>query len=475
VAIGPRPWSAARHRGPPEAAVSSPRPRGSLDRFLSLFADVRPGETRQLVLLTLTVFLILAAYYIMKPAREALILAQPRGAEIKSYTLGAQALLLTLAVPLYGVLATRMARRWLINLVTLFFIACLPVFYVLAENGYPVGIVFFLWIGIFSLMVIAQFWAFANDVYTPEAGKRLFALIAFGASSGAVFGAFICGRLIRLIGVHALLLLAAVVLAASLAVFNLVERRALRSAASGGPAADADRPIGEGNPFGLVLQHRYLMLIATLILLLNWVNANGEYILGSVVRSTGEEQIASGQLRAEERSAFIGHFYASYFQVVNITGMLLQLFLVSRAINYSGVPVSMTILPLVALVSYGVAALVPSLGILRWVKTAENSIDYSLQNTVSQVLYLPTTRAQKYKAKQVIDTFVVRSGDLLAAGTVLVGTSALAFGASRFAMINVVLVLAWLVLAVAVGREFVRRVPARRPAMRLALGRRRGP
>ena len=72
--------------------------------------------------------------------------------------------------------------------------------------------------------------------------------------------------------------------------------------------------------------------------------------------------------------------------------------------------------------------MVPSLGILRWVKTAENSIDYSLQNTVSQVLYLPTTRAQKYKAKQVIDTFVVRSGDLLAAGTVLVGTSVLAFG-----------------------------------------------
>ena len=91
-------------------------------------------------------------------------------------------------VPLYGALATRLPRRRLINVVTAFFIACLPVFYLLAERGVPVGLVFFLWIGIFSLMVIAQFWAYANDVYTPEAGKRLFAVIAFGASSGAVFG-----------------------------------------------------------------------------------------------------------------------------------------------------------------------------------------------------------------------------------------------------------------------------------------------
>ena len=205
------------------------------ERLLRLFTDVRAGEGRQLLLLALNVFLILAAYYVMKPVREALILAQPGGAEIKSYAMAGQALLLTMAVPLYGALAARMPRRWLINLVTIFFIACLPVFYVLVRNGVPVGLAFFLWIGIFSLMVIAQFWAFANDLYTPEAGKRLFALIAFGASSGAVFGAFVCARLIRIIGVPPLLLVAASILAASLALFNLLERRPRRSEATGAP------------------------------------------------------------------------------------------------------------------------------------------------------------------------------------------------------------------------------------------------
>jgi AAA family ATP:ADP antiporter len=452
--------------GPAELVIATgstgaPAPRPPLERFLGLFTDVRAGEGPQLLLLTLNVFLILAAYYVMKPVREALILVQPAGAEIKSYAMAGQALILTLAVPLYGGLAARVARRQLINVVTLFFIACLPIFYLLAQNGVAVGIVFFLWIGIFSLMVIAQFWAFAADVYTPEAGKRLFALIAFGASSGAVFGAFICSRLIEVMGVHSLLLVAAGVLAVSLAVFNVAERLARAPAAATARAAsDADRPVGEGNPFGIVLRHRYLLLIALLILLLNWVNATGEYILSSVVTATGAEQIAAGHLRVEDHGAFIGRFYADYFQVVNITGMLLQLFLVSRALKYLGVPVAVCILPMVALVSYGVAALIPSLGILRWVKTAENSIDYSLQNTVSHVLYLPTSRADKYKAKQAIDTFFVRAGDLLSAGMVLVGTGLLTFGVGRFALINIILILVWLALAVAVGREFVRRTPA---------------
>jgi AAA family ATP:ADP antiporter len=97
---------------------------------------------------------------------------------------------------------------------------------------------------------------------------------------------------------------------------------------------------------------------------------------------------------------------------------------------------------------------------VRWVKTAENSVDYSLQNTVAQMLYLPTTREEKYKAKQVTDTFVVRAGDVLSSVTVLVGTSLLALSVKQFAMVNVVLVTLWFVVAFLVGREFQRRTTA---------------
>lgn len=442
---------------PPATAAPASAPRRPLERFLHLFCDVRDGEGRQLLLLALNVFLILVAYYVMKPVREVLILNQPGGAELKSYAYAAQALLLVVVVPLYGALATRLARRRLINVVTSFFLACLPAFYAMAERGAPIGIVFFLWIGVFSLMVIAQFWAYANDIYTPEAGKRLFAVIAFGASGGAVVGSWLAGHLIQTIGVNALLLAAAAVLATSLALFNLIDRLGAADRAAHPAAAGAEAPIGGSGAFALVLRNRYLLGMALVILLLNWVNSAGEYILSSIVKHAAEADIAAGRLAPADQGKYIGAFFADYFQIVNIVGLLLQLFVVARLVKWVGVPVALCVLPVVALGSYGVAALLPSLAIMRWVKTAENSVDYSLMNTVRQMLFLPTTREEKYKAKQVIDTFVVRSGDVLAAATVYLGTTLFAFSVSQFALINVVLVLAWLAASVLTGLEFRRR------------------
>jgi ATP:ADP antiporter, AAA family len=435
-------------------APTSPPPPGPLVRFLRLFTEVREGEGAQVLLLALNVFLILTAYYVMKPAREALILVQPGGAEIKSYATALQAVLLAAAVPAYGALATRLAPRRLVNVVTAFFIGCLPLFYLAAEAGMHIGVPFFLWIGVFSLMVIAQFWAYANDLYTPEAGKRLFALIAFGASSGAVFGAFISGDLIDVLGVHALLLVAAAILAASLMIFNLIDLRARATQISPARTKVPEPRVGDGNPFSLVLRSRYLLLIAALFLLLNWMGTTGEYILSSIVKRAAEAEVAAGTLAPAEEGAFIGAFFAHYFQVVNVAGMLLQLFVVSRLVKYLGVRVALCVLPAVALGSYFVAALIPSLAIVRWVKIAERSVDYSLQNTVAQMLYLPTTREEKYKAKQVTDTLVVRAGDVLAAATVFVGSSLLSLSVTQFALINVLLAAVWFAFALRLGREF---------------------
>lgn len=458
---------------PPSVPQPAARPaaglgvKSPLDRFLSLFTDVRAGEGGQLLLLGFTVFLILTSYYVMKPVREALILAQPGGAEIKSYAMAWQAALLVAVVPLYGALAKRLPRRRLINVVTLFYVACLPVFYVLAERGVRVGVPFFLWIGIFSLMVIAQFWAFCNDLYTVESGKRLFALIAFGASSGAVFGAFVSHQLIDVLGVRLLLLVAGGILALSLLCFNVVDAYSRRHPVDAPTAAgEEDQPVGDRSPFAVVWSNRYLLGVALLILMLNWVNATGEYIMGRIVSREAAALVAAGE--QADAGAYIGSFYAGFFQVVNLAGMLLQLFIVSRLIRFLGVPVAICVLPVVAFGSYAVAAALPVLAVVRWVKTAENSVDYSLQNTVSHTLYLPTTREEKYKAKQLIDTFFVRIGDVLSAATVYAGTHWLTLGVSQFAQINMALVVVWLALAVWVGRRFRRADPKTHPPGQVA-------
>jgi AAA family ATP:ADP antiporter len=441
---------------PAQAAVP---PRRPLERFLRLFTDVRDGEGPQLLLLACNTFLILCAYYLMKPVREVLILDQPHGAELKSYAYGAQAVLLLAIVPLYGALATRLSRQRLINVVTLFFIVCLPLFWLAAGTEAPIGFVFFLWTGIFSLMVIAQFWGYANDLYSVEAGKRLFAVIAFGSSAGAVFGAWLAGQLIRAIGVPPLLLVAAGLLGFSLLLFNSTDRRVLRGE-SAREAEEARAVIGGQGAFRMVLSDRYLLLMALVILLLNCINSAGEYILSSIVKQAADAQVAAGTLAPLEVRRFIGAFFSDYFGIVNLAGMLLQLFAVSRLIKWIGVPAALLVLPVVAFGSYAVAALLPTLVAVRWAKVAENSVDYSLMNTVRHMLFLPTTREQKYKAKQVIDSFAARAGDIVSAGIVFLGTAVLTLSVAQFAWINVALIVVWIGVCVAAGAEFRRRSAA---------------
>ena len=435
--------------------------RSALDRFLGLFAEVRAGEGLSALLLAVNVFLLLTSYYIMKPVREALILAAPGGAELKSYMSAGQTLLLLLFVPAYARLASRLPRRRLLNGVTLFFAACLVAFWLLGTStALPLGVPFFLWIGIFSVSLVAQFWSFANDLYTPEQGKRLFAILGFGASAGAVFGATSVKGLIAPLGLMGSLLVAGAVLLVSLVFTNWVDARA--SDRRPAVAKQVEEPMGDENPYRLVFGRRYLLLIALLILLLNWVNSTGEYILGKVVSEAARAAAAATPgAPAGFVNDSIGRFYGDFYGVVNAASLVVQLFLVSRILKYIGVRAALLILPVIAFAGYALAAFVPVLGIIRWSKTAENATDYSLMNTLKGVLFLPTTREEKYKAKQAIDTLFMRAGDVLSAALVFAGTTWLGFAARQFALVNLGLVLVWLVIALRIGREFQRLTAAK--------------
>ena len=436
--------------------------RSPLERLLGLFAEVRSGEGKVVLLLALNVFLILTAYYIIKPVREALILTVDGGAELKSYAAAGQGLLLLGAVPIYAWLASSVSRRRLINAVTLFFVSNLVLFFLLMkitpDSSRLLAIGFFLWVGVFNLMVPAQFWSFANDVYTVEQGKRLFAIVAFGASVGAVLGSGIADRLIGPFGLDQLLLVSAGLLLASLAVTALVENMQRDRQVGSRPVEE--EPLPKGGAFGLVLRNRYLLLIGFLMLFLNWVNTTGEYILSDTVKGAIEAQADTAGMVGAARDAWVGEhigaFYARFFSVVNVVALSLQLFVVSRVLKYLGVRVALMILPVIALGGYAILFAMPLLNVVRWAKTAENATDYSLQNTVRQALFLPTTREQKYKAKQAIDTVFVRAGDLLSAALVYVGVNVLALSTRQFALVNLGLGVVWLVIAARIGLEYKR-------------------
>lgn len=454
--------------------MSTPPPRRSawLERALRPFAKVQPGEGLVAVLMLVCVFLILTSYYLMKTAREGLILAGGTfglgGDELKTYATGAMALLLVGIVPAYGMLANRVRRIRLINISYAIVIACLGVFFVLGRLGVPVGLPFFIWLGLVNVFLIAQFWSYANDLYSEEQGKRLFAIIATGGALGALCGPYIA----KVAETFTVMLVAAGILVGCIALFNVIERlqRTHAREATKDERA-AEEPISGEGGFALVVRDRYLLLIGVMLLVTNLVNTTGEYVLSNAVRDHALDLVpatAHANLAGEAREAaieadrreVIKAFYADFFLWVNVVGFLIQAFLVSRIIRKLGVRRALFVLPLVAFGAYGVIGLAGGIALIRAAKTAENSIDYSLQNTVRQALFLPTSRAVKYKAKAAIDTFFVRAGDTLSAVLVGLGVHQLALGRREFALVNLGLIAVWLVVAAGIARHHRRLSPA---------------
>jgi AAA family ATP:ADP antiporter len=445
----------------PSSSPFPPERKSWLDRLLSLFTEVRPGEGVTALLLAANIFCFLALYSALKPVRSALILSES-GAVAQSYAAAAQALLLLAIVPLYGSFASRVNRLGLTAFVAIFFASNLLIFYVLGRAGVRIGIPFYVWIGIFNLMVPAQLWALANDVYTNDRGKRLLPLVGLGASLGAWVGAEFAAALFGTFGPYPLMLVAAGGLFVCLALSFWIHRReGAATRRTGADHLEAERPIGGAGGFQLVLKQRYLLYIGLLMIVLNVVNTLGEFVLGSMVETEAVRAVAASGGVVNE-AQWIGSFMARFQANVNLLGLLLQMFVVSRVFKYIGVRGALFIMPVVSLASYGVIAILPILSIVRVAKTLENSCDYSIQNTARQALFLPTSREAKYKAKQAIDSFFVRAGDLLQAVVVFAST-ALAFGVRGIAVLNVVFVAIWLVLVFAIVREHKKLVPVETP------------
>lgn len=427
------------------------RTKSPLDRLLAVFSDVRAGEATSVLLLALNVFLLLTSYYLLKTIRESLILTES-GAFIKSYASAGQALLLLLVIPAYGYLGSKVNRVRLITFMTLFFVANIAIFYLVGRAGTEIGVAFFLWVGIFNVFIVAQFWSFANDLYTEEEGKRLFPVIGVGASLGAWIGAMLASQAFKVFDPYTIMLFAGAGLFVTAPLIWMVDTREGRRAVDR-QKPEADKPLGREGGFKLVFSQRYLFLIAILMLLLNISNSNGEYLFGALASEHAKQMIASGQAGGVSEKQLVGQIYGDLFSWVNLLGFLFQAFLVSRIFRYFAVRGALFILPCIALGSYSLIALYPVLQFVRIGKILENSTDYSIQSTTRQGLFLPTSREAKYKAKAVIDTFFQRFGDVVSFGCVYLVTKVLLLGVRQFALINLVVIIAWLAVAAAIFRE----------------------
>ena len=442
----------------PDAALALQPSNGksSLDRVLSIFTDVHAGEGATAVLMLVNIFLLLMCYSIIKIVREPLILLGG-GAEVRSYSAAGQALVLMAYVPFYSWFASRVDRVKLLVGVTLFFVINIELFALAVAARVPyVGVAFFIWVGIFNISLVAQFWSFANDIYAKPAGDRLFPTIMIGMTAGAPIGSFVAGRLFGMGFTPQLILqISTVLLLATLGLYLAVNARETRRSAA------PEAPLAAGGGFNLVFRSPYLRLIALLIVLLNIVNTTGEYLIARLVSRHAEALTALDP--SFNAQAYIGAFSGNYQLGVNVTALVLQAFVASRLVKYLGLRGTLLALPLIALGGYATIAAGAGFAVVRWIKTAENATDYSIMNTARQLLWLPTSREEKYKAKQAIDTFFTRGGDVLSAAVVYLG--AMRMGIAGFAATNVALTFVWIAVALLILRRHAALAGARSGAL----------
>ncbi|MCF6235761.1 MAG: hypothetical protein L3J70_05210 [Gammaproteobacteria bacterium] len=413
-------------------------------RVMSLSATIHNDEIGLTLRLAFRIFLILFAYYLLKPARESFILTDG-SAELRSYSVALQALVLFIVIPLYSMLYKRVTGGKLYDRITIFFVVTLMGFWLAGVNGFAISVPFFIWLGIFSVTQVAQFWALVTDLHQPKSGKRLFAIIGFGGSLGAVLGSSFASELFAYFGPYTLLLLAAaILLLSSLAVRINIPNQAVATRAE--KAVDWNAMLGG---LHLVMKLPYLRILAIFVVLLNCVNSIGEYILASMVVDHFSDITSS-----EERGILIGEFYSDFFFWVNLASLLLQFFIVSRIYRLIGVSGAIVLLPLITTIGYTLIAFFPIFAVVRIIKIIENSTDYSITSTSRHALFLPVCTDSKYLGKTTIDTFFWRLGDLIQAGVVFTGTALFKLELGAFAVINILLSLLWLWVGIKIGRYY---------------------
>ena len=439
---------------PPEPSAPPKGKPSLLDRGLRIVGDVQAGEGARAAVLGVTLFLLLFAYYLLKVARETLVLSH-YDAEVKVYVAAGQALLLIPAVWAFGWLSSRVGRFRLVVVVTVFFAANLGLFALAYAASLNIALPFYVWVGVFNVFVIAQLWAFANDVYTEAEGRRLFAVIGLGSSLGAIAGAYAAEPIGDAVGTGGIFVCALVILLSTLIGARWVHRH------SHSHQEDDTPPPSKGakNAFALLISDRYYLLIAALLVLLNCENTLGEYLLDRVLLEDIENTLGAAP-DTDAVQEQVRAFKSLYYGAFNTLGFLIQLFITGRVMKKGGAGAAILVLPVIALLGQTAVLLSGvALMVLAVAKVSENSVDYSLNSTARNALFLVVPREAKYSVKVLLDSVVVRMGDVIAGGVVL-GGSALGLDSVSFVAVSAAITVIWLAVAFFLRREHNRRAEA---------------
>jgi ATP:ADP antiporter, AAA family len=413
-------------------------------RLLRRFIEVRPEEVPVVGWCWLYIFSVLSSYYIMRPIRDEAGVAGGVN-NLQWLFTGTLVGMLVLNIP-FAYLVKKLPRSRFIPITYRFFAVNIVLFAALlywsdAQQTIWVGRIFFIWVSVFNLFVVSVFWQMNVDLFSPEQGKRLFALIAAGATIGAIVGSSLTATLARYVSPMFLLLGAALLL--EVAVFAVGRLSRLSPTLHRQPTAgDTEAPIGGSVFAGIThaFRSRYLVNVS-LFLLLFAVTSTFLYFqqLGIVSRSFSDRGTQTA-------------FFATVDLLVNVLTLLVQLFLTGRILLLLGVALTLGFLPALTLIGFGALALFPTIAAVAVFQVLRRASDYAIARPTREVLFTVVPREDRYKAKSFIDTVVYRTGDQVGAWSVALLRWA-GLGTAGTAWVAIPIAALWLFNALWLGRR----------------------
>ncbi len=423
-----------------------------MNRRLQRAFDVRPGEAALALQAALLFYLILSAYYVLRPLREEFGLAA--GVEnLPRMYLGTLAGTIVLA-PCFGWLVKRFRREVFLPVTYRFFALNLLVFQLLVRLADPaqmlaLGRVFYIWLSVFNMLAVSLFWSFMAEGLGYARSRRLFGLVAIGGTAGAILGSALTAALVERIGRAWLMVIAAVLLEGAVQLIGrLVRRFDAEDPVAGDDPAPAREPApavgrrGDGILGGVTLTFTspYLLAVAGYLFL---------YSLTSTFLYFEQAHIVDAQALTREGKAAL---FARIDLWTNVLTILCEILLTGRLLKKLGTGRVLALLPVGTAVGFAALALRPQLLVLSLFQVLRRAANYALARPARETLFTTVGNDVRYKAKSFIDTFVYRGGDALGAGTVeALGVAGLGLG--PLAAIGVPTAALWTWLALYLGRR----------------------
>ncbi|MDG2155502.1 MAG: MFS transporter [Gammaproteobacteria bacterium] len=419
-----------------------------LSRFMKTASQIESNELRSVLLAFALVFTLMAAWYILRPVRDAMA-SEWTDTEV-SFLWNINFLVSVFAVAIYGFAVSKVKFKYLVPGVYGFFAASFVAFYFGVsgvEDRVLIDKIFYVWVSVFSLFHISVFWSFMSDLFTKEQSNRLFAFIAAGSSAGALIGPLIPALFADDLGTDTLMLIAAVVLIFPIGIVLYLERLKVVDLHNEVVHADLSAAKIGGNPFAgfkMFVTNPYLLAIGAFILLYT--------AIGSFVYFEQKNLLAQFIETRAERTEVL----AMVDWVVNILTFAIGMFATGRIVERFGMAVTLSLVPFVIAAGLLVLAFAPLLTVVLVLQVVRRAGNYAITRPSREMLFTAVDRETRFKAKPVIDIAVYRGGDAVSSIAFAGLTDGVGLGLGAMAAVGAGIAALWGVVGRYLGRMFTR-------------------